>query len=796
MIQRMSEVDNQPYNRPNDSWIDVPIQTVSQSGELTTVIVRKRSLRAKRRIFTISCTGFTIGLLMILCSSPYSSEFLVPGGLTSNHAQIFAGEGSNRCSACHAAGNGSIASWLARTVAPDTADGLTQSELCMKCHDETLVAAAALNPHNVASDKLSAISNHYKQASFNSGTVFQPSAIEHNNIACSACHREHHGSQTGLTALTDKQCQTCHQDSFHSFETGHPEFVSYPSTRRSRIAFDHSSHSMKHFPGKQTDFNCNQCHIDDAFQNVKKLASYEEACSTCHHQQIFESGRDGLALISLPMLDTNAIEAADLKIGSWPLAATGDFDGAIPPIMRVMLAADPQAAEIFNRQGSEFDFSDIDPNNAADVADAVDLTWAIKRLLFELSLDGPRAVKTRLESVLGLKIHDDELRKMVTNLDEPVFQNAVRRWLPNLNVEITNHRFGRTDVVHSTGNALKDIALKQSKLAWWPTDEKLLMRAAVDRGLLAENPLAGLIETNDEPVIQGPLPIVLAPTIPLPNQENQQESIDKPTPTNANIRWKNIHSDPLSEPDLLAVNPLKLVGESPNPETPALPIIKSPRPIQAGLVNSDDDDSLSSEDDKWQSNSRTDDSASKNESVKIDRLPVVIPSGWFRNDTLFQISYRPSGHADECIQSWIELVTRVADANSRPETQQLFEKTISMTSIGLCRTCHTTDRLPDRTFTVNWQATYRDPSIRSFTRFAHGPHLIQPNLKDCSHCHTLDPESSNHESFQGFDSAMVASNFFPITKSNCVSCHQANKTSNRCTQCHSYHVGSKLTGTK
>jgi hypothetical protein len=183
-------------------------------------------------------------------------------------------------------------------------------------------------------------------------------------------------------------------------------------------------------------------------------------------------------------------------------------------------------------------------------------------------------------------------------------------------------------------------------------------------------------------------------------------------------------------------------------------------------------------------------------STPIVRKPLIVPSGWFRNDSTFQISYRPRGHADDCLQSWIELVTQATDADTRVETKQLFEKTISMTGIGLCRTCHTVDQLPDRSFAVNWRAEYRDPSIRSFTKFAHGPHLLQPELQDCSQCHELDPLASNKESFLDIDSKHVVSNFLPIRKSDCASCHQSGRTSNSCTQCHNYHVGSQVIGSK
>jgi len=740
-------------------------------------------------------------MLMILCTSPYSNEFLVPGELSSNHGQILAGQGADRCAACHTAGGQTVAQWIANTLSIGKSNGLTQSELCMKCHDKSLNADASLNPHNVPPAEMATITSKYEPVSFDAGMVFQPPVSNH-NIACSACHREHHGSAADLTALTDQQCQTCHQSSFHSFATDHPELGAYPQKRRSRISFDHASHAGQHFPSKNSDFNCNQCHVDDDFQNVKKLESYEQACSSCHHQQILESGRDGLALIALPMLDTTAIESANLKIGSWPMAATGDFDGPVPPIMRVLLTADPEAAEILNRFGPQFDFSDIDPTKASDVKDAVDLVWAIKRLLYDLTLDGPRAVRTRLESVMKLEVSDEELQKMVTNLDEPVFQNAVKRWLPNLNVEVAHARFGVPKNSTPPQEKLQDIAMSQSDRAWWPADEALLMRIANRDDVLAENPLKGLVQPAGTAPKPAPMATVRTPSAETTNQSPKSQAIKAPideAKQDVVIRIRNAHADPMSDPDLLAVNPIQAINEARVSEdakpptdsaTSDLPVVKTPKPVQPGLVNALPVEKAEAP--------ATQPNVPINPQtfIKVDKNPIVVPSGWFRNDSLFQISYRPSGHADPCVQSWIELVTRAADADSRPETRQLFEKTISMTSIGLCRTCHTVDQLGDRSFAVNWTAEYRDPSVRSFTRFSHGSHMIQPNLQDCSHCHSLDLQQRNAESFVGVNASEVVSNFLPITKSNCTSCHSGNEAKSGCTQCHNYHVGSRITGSK
>ncbi|MFT5303315.1 MAG: hypothetical protein ACI814_004134 [Mariniblastus sp.] len=820
MIKRLVENSDERYQRPQDSWQEVPLAPATETDNGSGLIVRKRSLRSKRRIFTLSCTAFTIGALMIILTSPSSNEFLAPGPLGSNHAQILAGQGADRCAACHAAANGTLAGWIANTFSLGKSQGLSQSELCMKCHDKSFVTDTAMNPHNVHPETLADLTAFYEPVSYDAGMIFQPPVSGH-QIECSACHREHHGTRDDLTAMTDKQCQSCHQSTFHSFEIDHPEFQQYPLKQRSKIAFDHSSHSLKHFPSKQSEFNCNQCHLDDNYQNVKQLASYENACASCHQQQVLDSGRTGLALIALPMLDMEAIEAENLQVGSWPLAATGDFDGPFPPIMRVLLTADPVAAEILQRVGPTFDFADIDPDSPSDVQDAVKLVWSLKRLLQDLASDGPRAVRSRLESVMMLDVSDAELQKMVSNLDAPVFQNAVRRWIPDLNAEITAHSLAAGLPPRQPTRELKNLSLTSQPFVW-PDDEALLMRAVKIVGkqnqddVLVANPLVGLIEPASGVAIEQTRPLATV-RIPRKNTERKTDDLHSGPPDNTTskgrkspprIRLTNQHLDPMSDPDLLAVNPLQEInaektgGDASSTKKNKLATVVLPAPVATGvllnqptLVPHKQETDLPSVSPRGSGGLASQPGVVAIARPDVDtseRPPIVVPSGWFRDDKMFRISYIPSGHADACVQSWIELVTRASDANTRPETKQLFNKTLSMTSVGLCRTCHTVDQLPDRSFHVNWKAENRDPAVRSFTRFSHGPHLIQPNLQDCSHCHSMDAGIINADSFQGFDSTVAVSNFAPITKSNCSSCHSANQTNNSCTQCHSYHVGSKI----
>ncbi len=764
MIQKLSAHQSSapelPYHRPNDAWVEVPPGSTNESSSQTK---QKPSLRSRRRMFTAACSAFTLGAILIICYSPFASDFFAPGPLSSHHSPLLASEGADRCAACHANADGSMASWISATLITGHQTGLTQSELCLKCHDQSMASDFSLNPHNVAPAVLAQRSNSNDPGSFDSRLIFHPPVNEQNQIACSVCHREHHGNRD-MKQLTDAQCQTCHSNAFHSFEHGHPEFVDYGRQRRPRIAFDHASHETVHFPGKQEAFHCSQCHLDDDFQNVKKLAPYEQSCAACHDQQIINSGQQGLAILALPMIDTTAIEAANLTVGSWPLAATGDFDGEIPALMRVMLSADPRAHEIFKKVGPDFEFSDIDPTRRESVANAVELIWAIKRLLLELSQDGPHAVQNRLEQVLEFEITDQQMQQLISNLDQPVFGNAVQRWLPDLQQDLAQHHS-----VDPGSDAAGQRKLTPALAVSW-------------RGSTAAAPNVAGASADPPPVA---LPIIRIPA------RHQQ-------PSDEETKWStNVFADPQQDPERLAVNPLKaLFAERENPTTAepaaALPAIIRPAEPVTGMIGEPLETASIEQETVDPAGVGQRDAAT----ADLNQNPLSLPSGWFRNDQLFRVSYRPSGHADRCIQNWIELVSHATDADRRVETRRLFEKTIARNGIGLCRNCHTADQLPDRTFAVNWRAEFRDPSTRGFTRFAHGPHRLQPELQDCSHCHALDRKTRNADSFLSVDPSAWFSNFAPITKTDCANCHQKGRTGSGCTQCHNYHVGSKVIGRK
>lgn len=502
----------------------------------------------------------------------------------------------------------------------------------------------------------------------------------------------------------------------------------------------------------------------DSNNNVQRLASFEQSCAECHQQKIEVMSNPGLALLALPTLDMTAIETQGTNVGSWPLAATGDFDGPLPPVMRLLLSADPAAKEVLDQKDAQFDFSDLDPDQPKDVADSVTLAWSIKRLMFELARDGRPAIGRRIKEVTGVDLDSEQLKGLADSLEASVFQGSANRWLPDLKAEV--------------GDQVPDYAASQTlpkrEFEWSPQSVAALAKAIRTTSQqttslqnqprregskwLAVNPLAG---TTSLPVGSGVKKIVI-------DQAQPNDPPATPSQPPADSRVFVAKQSTRENSEWLATNPLAGDAGATAAKTPTANPIPSGGASQETPANA---------------------TANQPQPATVwnrDEKSVV---GWIRDDGNFQLRYQPTGHADETLKNWIDLVGQLSTVKTKSHADGLFGVLISNAGLGDCRRCHTADRRSDGQLSVNWQPKYRDPTVASFTRFSHGPHLTLPQLRDCSACHRLNPGQGNQDSFASFDPQEIQSNFADLTISDCAACHRSGSTSNSCTQCHNYHVG-------
>ncbi|HVT28156.1 MAG TPA: hypothetical protein VHE81_09080, partial [Lacipirellulaceae bacterium] len=380
-----------------------------------------RSLRAVRGRFVRGCALLAIGAVIILLSANWRDRVIAPGRLAQQHAQLLERtDGDPNCAACHAAANQNIAGWMVSLVV-SRGDEPSQSHLCMKCHAKSISPAMALTAHNVAPNKL-------RQIEATRTTALPHTRTNEVWVACAACHGEHHGTHTDLTSVDNVACQTCHVQRYESFAADHRDFGIWPYERRTRIVFNHASHRDKHFADKKKSFDCQSCHKQDATGSVELVAGYEAACSECHDEKIATSVAPGVPMFALPTIDVAALRSAGFDVGTWPKGATGDFDGRLPPAMKLLLAADPAAAQAIATLGADFDFQDVHPEDRQQLAACATLASAIKKLVGELAASSNVTVQDRLREALGRPISQAEVTLLVTGLSRDTLRRAAESW--------------------------------------------------------------------------------------------------------------------------------------------------------------------------------------------------------------------------------------------------------------------------------------------------------------------------------------------------------------------------------
>lgn len=175
-----------------------------------------------------------------------------------------------------------------------------------------------------------------------------------------------------------------------------------------------------------------------------------------------------------------------------------------------------------------------------------------------------------------------------------------------------------------------------------------------------------------------------------------------------------------------------------------------------------------------------------------ERRPIAFATAgtWFRDETSLSIRYRPSAHADPVLAAWLSVLADTDNLNRRPVAAAMFKDLSKPNAPGLCASCHSLEQATANIMAVNWRAYDRTKEPHGFTKFAHGPHLLLPQLSDCTHCHTIDAAASAAVAYTDLNPARFVGDFVPISKRQCTECHTAMAAGDACQQCHNYHVES------
>lgn len=655
------------------------------------------TLRKQRGWFVLATFAATVGILLVL-GARQPKRWFAPGPLTSNHARLLSQSSQgNRCEACHPAGSEPVSAWFASLVGVHAASQPTQTDLCLQCHGH--LAPEPRNAHGLSAETMRASQTLHTgtQTDVPDAIPQGPFSTHNKQWACSVCHQEHHGSQHDLTALSDRQCATCHQDAFHDFVNGHPEFKNWPQATQPAIAFNHSTHQLKYYVEAKRDYSCRECHRVDQLDHSNSV-SYE-ACQSCHETKIRTAGEAGIPLLSLPIFDLSAMQSQLKPEDDWPQIAQGSFDGSLPPWMYLLLLADAEIATILGDRGPSFDLIDLETTSPSDMEQAARLMRAIRRLCDEMASDARTCVAKRLNTVTHHTPSEAELDILLGGLPQAFVRETIATWFAGSEPD-------------SDDSSARAISPRTNHLS-------VQLAQATDDDLLTASPSDDDEDEDDAQTL---------------NESDTEETLSDSTGSSN------------TSDDLLLDDSTDLSTQTP--------------------VDAND----------------------PNRGVPLLSVPL---SGWRRSEFGQQLVYQPRGHNDPFVAAWLSsMVQRHATREpSKDSVNAIREHVLKLPLFQNCTTCH---RTPGTSREMAWKSPPAS-SLKAFTKFSHRPHLLQPDLQDCQHCHvtsTDDATQTRLTDSQETRSVVAGTirDFQPIHKASCATCHRPQGASDRCLECHHYHV--------
>lgn len=150
--------------------------------------------------------------------------------------------------------------------------------------------------------------------------------------------------------------------------------------------------------------------------------------------------------------------------------------------------------------------------------------------------------------------------------------------------------------------------------------------------------------------------------------------------------------------------------------------------------------------------------------------------GWYLDD--FVLRYRPAGHADPFSRAWLDL------AAVHPSIESWLDKD----NPGACTKCHGIS-VENGVQQIDWQPRQPVDDHQPFTIFSHMKHFSMAGDDGCRTCHVAASEADYEAAFEQRDPMVFESNFAPMSRDTCATCHTDQQAGADCVLCHRYHVG-------
>jgi hypothetical protein len=705
--------------------------------------VPHRTLRARRKRGTLAAVALMVGVLAVVMGGREGRHFMMPGKLSAPHA------GLTNCSTCHAGARPGQVDLLHRLFT--AVEPRQNSNLCVTCH---VMGAEPFAPHTHPVEDLRRLSETLRNASKNwppeslMQRITFPLAVRsregETEIHCATCHKEHQGVFANLKTVSNKRCQTCHVSKFGAFADSHPQFVKFPYKRRPRIIFDHQSHLAKHFPeamkaaiaGQAVPDNCADCHQPGVRRRYMKVKSFPTMCSGCHNGDITGatrvSGPKGINVIAVPGLDLKTLTERGIDIGSWPK----ESDAVLTPFTRLLLDS---AGENVVSAVAGLDLLDLSKASDQDLARVAAFAWAVKRLFNWLETTIPAAARVEAGDTSKSQISTLEMATLTGGMSHDVIMAGNHEWFPDLQDDLQRHE---------RGEPTRD----------FKPPAKQPMTDAPKSPPASAGGSGKAIVTTDVP---GASSDILAPEKKTSGNKDDILSADNKDESLApskkdDILAPNNTDDILSGDKSAAGNALTAVGDG------------------AGLQSADG---------KASARAKKPAGAAP---APFDPEVWAQAGGWYRDE--FTIRYRPTGHADQFLQAWLDFAGRTYGSSQHDQMTPIFDELASKDAVGRCTKCHSVDTEAGAKI-VNWRPFDPNAINNRFTNYSHKPHIELIGTKTCVKCHELrQTESGFLKTYERGDPVNYTPNFKYLDKALCAACHSQQTEWENCTLCHGYHV--------
>ena len=805
---------------------------------------RPTSLRDRLAVVLALVTVVCLGSVFFLANG---KTFLMPGPLTSAHGAI------KNCSSCHTRSGSGKLSWIHGLVAGDPH---ADSKACLTCHkmpdtafNAHSASADALKQSTERLSKIAAASPVPRSARAQS-IAFPTHDMVARGLYCATCHQEHQGANFKLNKLSNEQCQSCHVVKFDSFDGNHPKFENYPFKRRTRIVYDHAAHFGKHYPevakkypAKRIPATCSTCHNSRDDKRIMAVAPFEQTCSACHLDQISGkervSGPKGVAFLSLPGLDLQSLKKKNAAIGEWPEAS----DAALTPFMKVMISRNEQGRALIKTVDS-LDLQDLANASDDQIKAVTKLVWEIKTLFYKLISGKASDVLGDLNIGGGAKLSANLVADLTASIPRDVVISAQKQWLPALATEMAKGPTASEQQQGGWNAVVTEPAATQTEAPGPESPEETPDQDAEQEAREPDSPAAASKEANtvklDPPAclvrVLGQCLVSKGPEATAAKSEGAAEEPDTANPEPDGGTEK---SDGGTEKSSVKELPpamqagLKELAQAAQPEAaagknePANAKPEGGKETPSASKQSQGKATEQSDELLFPTAEELREIKARNKDAGNVALPAEAPAGaaaisntapantqtmaapvisiesdvdpenwaeyggWYQQD--YAIFYRPAGHKDKFIYSWLTLTGPQAPKGDRSPPAAVFDFLTNKDAQGSCTKCHSVDDIQGKGRIVNFSPLSVEKKQGQFTRFIHEPHFGIVGDRGCLTCHNLEKGRPYLKSYEQSNPHNFASEFSEVKKDRCQSCHTSSMARQDCLLCHKYHVNDVIT---